>query len=365
MTTVYLHVGMPKCASSALQSFLHRNDALHRSEGMCYPISYRESSGYFSHRPLHKLQPTEIPGAVDEIAREAADANCNRILISSEEFVNSLWDRDITGHIVDALNARFGLENVRILILFRNPFPFVESVYAQFLKGGMFRTPDDAFLKSRNNDIFGFATAFRTRHGFDFFNYGDFVERLRFHAPHNAFDMLSIERADWRGTEILDVLCQRLGISRGNPDVFLNERYSEVALHLLHHARRTHGFVRTKSRRNIISKLFPKQEHQFSKLLHVHGALFDQIAASAERDRKYFARNSTEPNAELFEIPNTYRLQRDQQDQLVIPPWQLRLAEQIVTREDMSLPLARKMKTDMQRKAMRAAVEEHNKAPTV
>lgn len=354
MTTVYLHVGMPKCASSALQSFLHRNDALHRSEGLCYPTTCREDSGYFSHRPLHKLQPAEVPAAIEEIAQEAANADCDRILISSEEFVNSLWDREITGHIVDALNARFGVENVRIMVLFRNPFPFVESVYAQFLKGGMFRTPDEAFMKSQGNDIQAFAMNFRMRHGFDFFSYSAFVERLRFHAPFNPFDMLSTERADWDGADILDVLCQRLGITRGNPEVAANERYSETALHLLHHARRTHGFQKTKARRGIIAALFPNQDRLFSKLIHVHGNLFDQIRDSAERDRRYFQRHSNEPNDHLFTTPKAYENSRDQKDQLVVPPWQLKLVERIVTRDEMSMALARKMKTNMQRKAEEA-----------
>lgn len=351
MTTVYLHTGMPKCASSALQSFLHRNDTLHRSEGLCYPVTCREYSGYFSHRPLHKLDPSQVPATVEKIATEAAAMNCSRILISSEEFVNSLWDRDITGHVIDALNARFGVENVRILMLFRNPFPFVESVYAQFLKGGMFRTPDEAFIKSKNNDILGLAMDFRTRHGFDFYSYSAFVERLRFHAPYNPFDMLSVEHADWDGLDILDVLCDRLKVSRGNPDISSNERYSETALHLLHHARRTYGFAKTKARREIIAALFSNQHRQFSRLVHVHGPLFDQILDSAERDRRYFARHTTEPNTHLFEVPEAYRQARSKEEELAVPSWQLRLVERIVTRDEMSMALARKMKANMYRKA--------------
>lgn len=357
MKTVYLHVGMPKCASSTLQSFFHCNDTLHRSEGLCYPLSYREKAGYFSHRPLHHLSLSEVAGAVDEIADEAADASCDRILISSEEFVNSLWDRDITGYIIDALNARFGLKNVRILVLFRNPFPFAESVFAQFLKGGMFRTPE-SFLKSRSNGIIGFSTDFRVRNGFDFFSYTAFVERLRFYAPYNSFEMLSTERADWQGADILEVLCQRLKVSKGEPNVSSNERYSGTALHLMHHARKLYGLRRTKARRSLISALFPKQEHQFSKLLHVHGELFDQIAASAERDRKYFDRHSKELSTELFAIPDHYRYQREQEDQLIISEWQLKFIERVITREEISLPLARRMKSNMQRKARQASSNE-------
>ena len=343
MTTVYLHVGMPKCASSSLQSFMHRNDELHRSEGLCYPRSYREKSGYFSHRPLHKLQPDEVPAAIEQIAQEAADQNCDRIFISSEEFINSLWDREITGAIIKALNARFGTQNVRITMLFRNPFPFVESVYAQYLKGGMFRTPHDAFMKSDDNGISGFARNFRQRTGFDFFSYSDFIERLRLHAPDNPLELLSIERSDWGGRDIIDVLCERLAVSQGDTRMSSNERFSETTLHLLHYSRRNHGFARTRERRAILSELFPSGQRQFSQLIHVHGDLFDQIARSVERDKAYFSQKTSEPNDNLFAIPPGYREQQSQDDQLVVPDWYLRFVDRLMKPDEMTLGQAKKL----------------------
>lgn len=350
MTTVYLHVGMPKCASSALQSFLHRNDTRHRAEGFCYPVACRETSGYFSHRPLHRLQPEEVPAAIGAIADEAKSKSCSKLLVSSEEFVNSLWDREITGHIIAALNTRFGAENVRILVLFRNHFPFVESVYAQFLKGGMFRTPDEGFMKSKDNGISGFASGFRRRNGFDFFSYGDFIERLRFHAPDNPFDLLSTERADWGGKDVIDVLCDRLGITRGSAEIAANERYSETALFLLHYSRRKYGFARTKQRRSFLAALFPPDDRQFSRLLHVNGVLFDQIAAASERDRRYFARNTGEPCGHLFTVSDSYQMQRTQEEHLTVPDWCLLLVDRVMQPDDMSYRQAVKLKASLQAK---------------
>lgn len=348
MTTVYLHMGMPKCASSALQSFLNMNDARLCVEGLCYPVESREMSGYFSHRPLHRILPEEVPHAIRKIAEEAKSQNCTRLLISSEEFVNSLWDKEITGQIVNALNTQFGTENVRILMLFRNHFSFVESVYAQFLKGGMFRTPDKAFMMSNNNNILGFASNFRLRNGFDFFSYCDFIERLRVHASFNPFDLLSTELADWGGKDIIDVLCDRFGVTRGSAALAANERYSETALHLLHYSRKKYGFVRTKQRRELLADLFPPGQRQFTKLLHVHGELFDRIAEASERDRQYFQRNSTEASQNLFSIPETHRMQRSQDDQLVVPDWCLILADGVMQPADMSPRQARKLKLSLQ-----------------
>jgi hypothetical protein len=348
MTTVYLHVGMPKCASSALQSFLHKNDASHRAEGLLYPIAIRETSGYFSHRPLHRLKHEDVPAEIDAIANEARKHSCNKIIISSEEFTNSLWDREITGHIVESLNTSFGTQNVRILALFRNHFPFVESVYAQFLKGGMFRTPDEKFINSKNSGVSAFCANFRNRNGFDFFSYGDFIERIRFHAPFNPLDLLSVERSDWDGEDIIDVLSHRFGITGSSATGSENQRYSETALYLLHYSRKKYGFTRTKQRRNIIAKTFPPSDRKFSKLLHVSGALFDMVAEASERDRRYFERNTNEPNENLFNTPDAYKMQRSQDNQLHVPDWNYHLVDLIMQPDEMSFRQATKIKISLE-----------------
>lgn len=348
MTTVYLHVGMPKCASSALQSFLHKNDRLHRSEGLCYPVTSRESSGYFSHRPLHKTSPAEIPTVIKMIANEAEKEACEKILISSEEFTNSLWDREITGEIVDALNNQFGASNVRILMLFRNHFPFVESVYAQFLKGGMFRTPAETFIKSDNSGISGFTSSFRDKNGFDFFSYRDFVEKLRVHAPENSFILLSTEREDWDGLDVIDVICRKLGISQGVLNLSSNERYSEEALYLLHYSRRKYGFRRTRERRSIIAALFPPSSRKFSSLLHINGRIYEQLLEASERDRAYFLRNTSDPCQNLFTIPDAYKAQRNQEDQLEISEWHLHLVDRIMEPSNISLRQAKEIKKSLE-----------------
>lgn len=347
MTTVYLHVGMPKCASSALQSLMHRNDTIHRSEGLCYPRKFRETSGYFSHRPLHKLPAQDIGNAIAEISREASNAKCDKILISSEEFVNSLWDRDITGTIVRSLNEVFGIENVKVLMLFRNPFSFTESVFAQFIKGGMFRTHNENFLRSNSNDIMAFCQKFREINGFDFYNYGSFIERMRYHAPFNAFELMSTEREDWESMDILDVVCDMLGISRGTASVHSNERYSDKSLYLLHQARIKFGFERVRSRRSIVSAVFPSEGRTFSKLLHVHGKLFDRVLNSVHLDDRYFLRHSKYRSTSLFSVPDLYFHQKEMSDKLDVAEWEMKVVDRIIGADSISVSQARKIKKEI------------------
>lgn len=345
MTTVYLHIGMPKCASSALQSFMSVNESRHRSEGLCYPVSYRETTGYFSHRPLHRLELDEVPAAISMIAAEAANHDCQKIFISSEEFINSQWDKEITGRIIASLNAHFGASNVRIMMLFRNHFSFAESVYAQFLKGGMFRYPNTAFMQPSDNGISSYALHFRRRNGFDFFSYVDFIERIKLYAPHNPFDLISIERTDWNGKDIIDTLCSKLNVSRVEARPVSNERYSEMALCLLYYSRKTYGFPRVRARCNIIADLFPATGDKiFSKLLHVSGPLFDQLVAASERDQRYFACNASEPCEGLFAIPEHYRKQQHQSDDIAPPDWSYHLIDQVMQADEISLREAQTLK---------------------
>lgn len=312
MTTVYLHVGMPKCASSSLQAFFHHNDSQHRALGLCYPRTCRQPTGYFSHRPLHDLPPEGVPNAVREIAAEARAAGCEKILLSSEEFSNSRWDREITSHIIEALNAEFGLKNVRLVFLFRNHFSFVESVFAQFLKGGMFRVPAHGFFKRGNTDILAYTRSFRNRNGFHFFSYNSMVNRFRVHAPKNGFEVYSIEPPDLGGRDIIEVLCAKLGVPYENPRSPSNTRFSQKALLGLRYSRAKYGFHETRTERNKINKLLAHDQPEFSPIIQVSDPLFMMIKRAMREDQGLFRTLAKSEYKTLFSVPDKYRRQRKQ-----------------------------------------------------
>ncbi len=347
MTSVHLHVGMPKCASSTVQSYFHSHDARHRSEGLCYPQTCRTTGGYFNHLPLHSLPPEELGPAVDAIAREAEGDGCDRILVSSEGFTNALWGSSITTAVIAALNATFGEQNVHVVMLFRNHFSFVESAYAQFLKGGLFGVHPARLMHSGDSGISGYAAQFRRNNGFDFFSYADFIERFRGHAPRNPIELYSCESADNDGKDITEVLSGRLGVSYGQAPAFSNTRFSDTALLLLRHSIQAHGVTRTRERREIIAGLFPSGEKEFSEILHVGGPLFDRVQEASDRDRGYFQRHCGRTHEHVFDIPPAYMDRRDRRGGPVLADWCLQLTDRVMKAEKISMAGARKLKEDL------------------
>ncbi len=303
MTTVYLHVGMPKCGSSTLQSTFRKFDDVHRKQGVCYPRAFRDDFGYFSHRPLHNMPLQEVDGAVAAIAQEAKVANCEKIILSSEEFTNSRWDKENTAEVIQSLNRCFGVSNVRLVFLVRNHFSFVESVFSQFLKGGMFRVPADAFYQRDDTSISGYIDCFNENNRFDFFCYSEMIDRFRQHAPDNKIDVYSIDKSDLNGKDVIEVLCAKLGLQLPEISTPANARFSTKTLLSLHYANRTHGFKRTRNCRQLIDRLFPDGKKGFSPKLHVTGASFDKVLRAVEIDRAYFSSQIEGTFDAMFALP--------------------------------------------------------------
>jgi len=169
MTTVYLHVGMPKCASSTIQGYFNRNDQRNRNAGFVYPVAGRSTSGFFNHEPINHMNPDEIENLVQEIKVEAEGAET--VFISSEDFVHAHWDSPVIANLIEQLNNTFCAKNVRLLFLFRNHFSFIESAFAQFLKGGLYRVNHGKFHRKTAGDVESYCSIFRETNGFDFFDY--------------------------------------------------------------------------------------------------------------------------------------------------------------------------------------------------
>ncbi len=289
-TKVFLHVGMPKCASTTLQQFFARNDESHRALGFCYPRAFREVAGYRSHLPLCNTPVSELQGAVAALADEGANNGCDRVLLSCEAFAESLLTDSRVATVVELLNSRFGAENVTCIFLIRNSFQFAESVYSQYIRGGMFDVPDSVIVGRPNSGITEFSDAFAALYGFEVFEYSGYYELLRSFAPDNRIEVASVEPVDIQGLDIVDVLCRCLRLPNEVADRRrANRRLPGKALLALRHARCGYPFQHFAQRRSTLLQAFAGVGDGVSSLLHLSPQLTERVRRASQRDAAFLA----------------------------------------------------------------------------
>ena len=150
MKTLWIHIGMPKTGTTALQEFLDINQATLRQEGFLYrrmPFSYRKDQSQISGRRngyfLHGLAETARgydPARVEAEREEGFQIleqwfrETDRILLTDE----NLWTRIQEGETyLDHLRRyrdRTGRE-IRIVVYLRPQEEFLESLYRQRVDG--------------------------------------------------------------------------------------------------------------------------------------------------------------------------------------------------------------------------------------
>ncbi|MCB1358278.1 MAG: hypothetical protein KDK53_17915 [Maritimibacter sp.] len=287
MTTVYLHVGMPKCASSTVQGYFNKNDNRNRKAGFVYPVAGRSTGGYFNHEPIVHMDKDEIAQLVATVKEEAAGAET--VFISAEAFVNAYWDQPVTATLIEQLNATFGASNVRLLFLFRNHFSFIESAFAQFLKGGLYRVNHGKFYRKTDRGIESYCKSFQEANGFDFFDYARVIEEFRKHCePENRIEVMSIERADLETGDILDELCKKFDLVPPTGKKVKNARFPVKALLGLAYAIEQHSFRSVRPMRKGVASRFADSVDGYSSILHIHGDLAQRVAERQRADAAYF-----------------------------------------------------------------------------
>ena len=299
MTQVYLHVGMPKCASSTVQGYFHRFDRRNAKSGFLYPLTGRSDRGYFSHAPIVRMASDELRGLVHKIKIEAAGAEV--VFISSEQFANAYWDRPITADFIRELNLAFGARNVRLLFLFRNHYSFVESAFAQFLKGGLYRVDHRDFFGSTPGDVESYCNHFRDTNGFHFFDFAQVITEFRTHCePGNEVEVFSIERDDLETGDILEELCRRFGLVPPKRKKLNNPRFPVTALLGLAYGIEKYGFQTVHPKRKGVANRYSDAVDGFSPVLHVHGDFAKTIASIQRADSAFFSQEFGMKSSALF-----------------------------------------------------------------
>ena len=279
---------MPKCASSTLQAFFYANYHRFAAQGVLYPRTGCEEFGYQSHRPLHRSSIPEIGNLVAGVAEEADNANCDTILISSEEILNTGLKRKETRALVDALKSSFGVENVEFLFFVRDHLSFIESAFAQFIRGGLFSVNERDFFKKERADIAGYAEVFHDTNGFDFYCYSDFLTRFMELMSLDKGRVLSIHREDGNGKSILQRSCDLLGIKDITAERRQNTRLNEKQLFLLLHARKRHGIQAVRNCSREIELAAQDVVGFRAPNFRMNAEFLKRVRATADLDKAFF-----------------------------------------------------------------------------
>lgn len=159
MTTVYLHIGLPKTGTTAIQNFLTANDAVLKSHGICFPDLGLRYSGIGWRRNAHFLirayknkngkkdrtRPcTEYDATLDKIA--LLGSSYEKIILTDEAIWRASQSRP---NFWTRIREDFSKRNMelRIIVYLRRQDEFVQSLYRQKVKSSSTCLPFADYLR--------------------------------------------------------------------------------------------------------------------------------------------------------------------------------------------------------------------------
>jgi hypothetical protein len=126
--SVYIHIGPPKTATSAIQNWLQNNRNLLLSHGIFYPEHSVDENGVSSGNVLEvfdriedkKLITSEVK--IKKLLRDCENNKCNTLLLSSEFF------------FLEVSNILKVFPQAQMIVYLRFPLDVIESTYNQAVK---------------------------------------------------------------------------------------------------------------------------------------------------------------------------------------------------------------------------------------
>jgi hypothetical protein len=161
--SLYVHLGMPKAGSTALQEFLCMNLELLEKNGLFYPNP--RSLEQFSHNPQemkgHHIVPMYMTGffwayfpkkegisAEDifkYIRQQIENSAAQKVLLSSEAFWFMLNRQDV----VDSFAGAFSDFNLKVIVYLRRQDDHIQSGYNECIKSSFYTMTVDEFIEDR------------------------------------------------------------------------------------------------------------------------------------------------------------------------------------------------------------------------
>lgn len=164
MSTVYLHIGIPKTGTTALQNFMAQNPEALQQHGICFPdFGYRYPnigiyrnghfliSPYFSEegKKFNNRPGNEYEEGLDKVAALAKEYD--RIVLTDEAIWKGSKNRpDFWPRLKEDLKKRnLGL---KIIVYFRRQDLWIQSFWAQKIKTGSGLTFQEFIVSMRENN---------------------------------------------------------------------------------------------------------------------------------------------------------------------------------------------------------------------
>lgn len=226
---VWLHIGLPKCGSTTLQRHMAAAEALHQAHGACYPQAWRSPDGYRSHLPLAKLPDRQLQRALAEITSEARERGCDRVVLSCEHWANAFPHSNL-GALYATLQTQLPDWQIRIAAYFRNPYDFVDSCYAQYVRAGLFQINRHKFYADAAPSIEKFLACFEDSRGFPLYSNLSYARMLQAHFPPEVLTLRSLESQDLDQPDMLADFCSLLDLPIPHDTGRRNQRISNRKL---------------------------------------------------------------------------------------------------------------------------------------
>jgi hypothetical protein len=141
---IYIHIGPHKTGTTSFQKFCFQNKDILKEQGIYYPNMLMESNETEHSRLvdlIQKSQIKQIPSLVKEITKNINKPNNNKILFSSEKFMElAMHDVNKMQLFLDEIGKEY---EVIIIYIKRNIFEIVDSGVRHFLS-----------IMSRKNNLY-------------------------------------------------------------------------------------------------------------------------------------------------------------------------------------------------------------------
>ena len=156
MNRVFIHIGLPKTATSSIQSFLYDNSAFLDQHGYHYLQTGLNHNLKCHHDMVWKLGLHKAPSYVEEdiekyrqeilnsLRAEVAN-NQEKDLILSSELLTFLGDFKILAPVLEIFKDK----EIKYILNLRRQDRFLESLYQQVVKDGVAQTFEEWFHNSR------------------------------------------------------------------------------------------------------------------------------------------------------------------------------------------------------------------------